>query len=199
MLPLIYFVSTDFPTLNILYKCTQTICSLLCLAFHLTWRWMNVFSKFIHVKHELVLHSGCSVTESCPTLCNPMDCSTPGFLVLHYLSSLLKLMSIESVMPSNLLIPFSSCLQSFLASGSFAVSRLFASGSQSIGASASASVLPMNIQGWFPLGLTGFMSLQSKELLRVFSNTTVQKHQFLDTQLSLWSNSHIHTWLLEKP
>ena len=85
MLPLIYFVSTDFPTLNILYKCTQTICSLLCLAFHLTWRWMNVFSKFIHVKHELVLHSGCSVTESCPTLCNPMDCSTPGFLVLHYL------------------------------------------------------------------------------------------------------------------
>ena len=95
-------------------------------------------------------------------------------------------------------VPFSSCLQSFLASGSFPMSQFFASGGQSIRASASASVFAMNIQDWFPLGLTGWISLQSKGLSRV-SNTTVQKHQFFGTQLSLWSNSHIHTWLLEKP
>ena len=95
-------------------------------------------------------------------------------------------------------IPFSSCFQSFPASGSFPMSQLFISGGQSIGASASASVLPMCIQGWFSLGLTGLISLQSKGLLRVFSNTSVQKHQFFSTQLSLWSNSYIHTWLLEK-
>ena len=94
--------------------------------------------------------------------------------------------------------PFSSCLQSFPASGSFPVSWLFTSGGQSTGASASASVLPMPIQGWFPLGLTDLISLLSKGLSRVFSSTTVWKHQFLRAQPSLWSNSHIHTWLLEK-
>ena len=93
---------------------------------------------------------------------------------------------------------FSSCLQSFPVSGSFLTSQLFASGGQSIGASALTSVLPMNIQDWFPLGLTGWISLQSRGLSRVFSKTTVQKHQFFSAQLSLWSNSHIHTWLLEK-
>ena len=96
-------------------------------------------------------------------------------------------------------VPFSSRLQSFPASGSFHMSEFFASSGQSIGVSASASVLPMNIQDWFPLGWTGWISLQSKGLLRVFSNTTVQKHQFIDSQLSLYSNSHIHTWLLGKP
>ena len=80
----------------------------------------------------------------------------------------------------------------------FSNGQCFASGSQSIGVSASASVLPMNIQDWFSLGLTGLISLQFKGLSRVFSNTGVQKHQFFGTQLSLWSNSHIHTWLLEK-
>ena len=95
-------------------------------------------------------------------------------------------------------VPF-SCLQSFPASGSFLMSQLFASGGQSIGASALASVLPMNIQGWFHLGLTGWISLLSKGLSRVFSDTTVQKHQFFSTQFSWWSNSHICTWLLEKP
>ena len=95
---------------------------------------------------------------------------------------------------SSSVIPFSSCLQSFPASGSFPVSQFFTSGGQSIGASASASVLPMNIQDWFPFGLTGLISLESKGLLRVFSNTTVQKHQFFSAELSLWSNSHIHTW-----
>ena len=91
--------------------------------------------------------------------------------------------------------PF-SCLQSFPASGSFQMSQLFASSSQSIGAS--ALVLPMNSQGWFPLGLTGLISLQSEGLSRVFSSTTVQKHWFFGAQPSLHSNSHIHPWLLEK-
>ena len=100
---------------------------------------------------------------------------------------------------SSSFIAFSSCLQSFPASGSFLMSQFFTSRGQSIGASASASVLPMNTQDWSPLGWTGWISLQSKGLSRVFSNTTVQKHQFSGTQLSFWSNSHIHTWLLEKP
>ena len=100
---------------------------------------------------------------------------------------------------SSSVVPFSSCLQSFPASGSFPMSQFFTSDGQSIRVSASASVLPMNIQDWFPLGWTGWLSLQSKGLLRVFSNTTVRKHQFFSAQLSLWSNSHIHTWLLEKP
>ena len=95
-------------------------------------------------------------------------------------------------------IPF-SCLQSFTASGSFAMTQFFTWGDQSIGVSALASVLPMNVQDWFPFGLTSWISLQSKGLLRVFSNTTVQKHQFFSTQPSFWPNSHIHTWLLEKP
>jgi len=99
---------------------------------------------------------------------------------------------------SSSVVPFSSCLQSFPASGSFLINWLFISGGQSIGASASASVLPMNIQDWFPSGLTGWISLQSKGLSKVFFNSTAQKHQFFGTQASLWSNSYIHTWLLEK-
>ena len=91
------------------------------------------------------------------------------------------------------------CLQCFPASGSFPVSWLSTSGGQTIGASASASVFPMNIQDWFPLGLTGWISLQSKGLSKVFSNTTVQKHQFFSALLCLWSSSHNHTWLLERP
>ena len=100
---------------------------------------------------------------------------------------------------SSSVVPFSSQFQSFPAPGSFPMSQFFASGGQRIGVSISASVLPMNIQDWFPLGLTGWISLQSKRLSRVFSNTTVQKHQFFGAQLSLWSNSHMCTWLLEKP
>ena len=94
---------------------------------------------------------------------------------------------------SSSVVPFSSCLQSFPASGSFPMSQLFTSGGQSIGASALASVLPMNIQDWSPLGWTDCISLQSKGLSRVFSNNTVWKHKFSGTQPSLWSNSHIHT------
>ena len=114
--------------------------------------------------------------------------------------SLLKLMS-QWCHPaiSSSVVPFSSCPQSFPASGSFPVSQLFAWGGQSIGVSASASVLPMNTQDWSPSGWTGWISLQSKGLLRVLSNTIVQKHQFFSSQLSSQSNSHIHTWSLEKP
>ena len=100
---------------------------------------------------------------------------------------------------SSSVVPFSSCLQSFPASGSFQMSQLFASSGQSIGVSASRSVLPMNIQDWSSLGCTGWISLQSEGLLRVFSNTAVWKHQFFSAQLSSQSNSHIHTWPLEKP
>ena len=110
----------------------------------------------------------------------------------------------NSEMPSNHLIlcrppTFSSCLQAFPESGSFQMSPFFTSGGQSIGVSASASFFPMNIQDWFPLGLTGLISLQSKGLSRVFSNTIAQKHQVFGAQLSLQSSSHVHTWLLEKP
>ena len=99
---------------------------------------------------------------------------------------------------SSSVVPFSFCPQSFPASGSFQMSQFFVSGGQSIGVSASISVLPMNTQDWSPLGWTGWISLQSKGLSRVFSNTTVQKHQLFGAQLSLQSYSHIHTWLLEK-
>ena len=111
--------------------------------------------------------------------------------------SWLKLVPIEAVMPSShliLVVPLSSCPQSLPASGSFPMSQLFTWGSQSIGVSASASVLPMNPQDWSPLGETGWISLQSKGLSRVFSNTIVQKHQFFGTQLSSQSNSHINMW-----
>ena len=100
---------------------------------------------------------------------------------------------------SSSVVPFSSWPQSPPASESFPMSQLFAWGGQSTGVSASTSVLPKNTQDWSPLGWTGWISLQSKELARVFSDTTVQKHQFFSTQLSSQSNSHIHTWLLEKP
>ena len=100
---------------------------------------------------------------------------------------------------SSSVVPFSSCLQSFWASGSFQMSQYFLSDSQSIGVSALASVLPMNIQGWLPLGLIDLISLQSKGLSRVFSSSTIQKHQFFSAQPLFWSNSHIYTWLLEKP
>ena len=100
---------------------------------------------------------------------------------------------------SSSVIPFSSCPQSLPASESFPMSQLFAWGGQSIGVSTATSVLPMDSQDWSPFGWTGWISLQSKGLSRVFSNTTVQKHQFFSAQLSAQSNSHIHTWPLEKP
>ena len=115
--------------------------------------------------------------------------------------SFLRLMSIKLVMPSNHLIlclPF-SCLQSFPASGSFPVSQFFTAGGQINGVSASASVHPMNIQDWYPLRMDWLDLLAVQELSRFCSNTTVQKHEFFSAQPSLRSNSHIHTWKLEKP
>ena len=145
----------------------------------------------------------CSVTKLCLTLCNLMDCSTPGSPVLRYLLEFAHSHAHwvgDAIYPSHSLFSlFSFCLRSFLASGSFLMNQLFASGGQRTGVSASASVLPMNIQDWFPLRLTSLISLQSKGHARVFSNTTVQKHQFLGAQHFLWSNSHFHTWLLGKP
>ena len=142
------------------------------------------------------------VAQSCLALCDSMDCSTPGFPLHHQLPELAQTHVQRVGDQSNHLIicrPLLFHIQSFPASKSFPMSQFFASGGQSIGVSASASVLPMNIQDWFPLGLTGLISFQSKGLSRVFSNTTVQKHQFFGTQLSLQSNSPIHTWLLKKP
>ena len=126
-----------------------------------------------------------SVTQSCPILCDPMNRSMPGLPVHHQLLEFT--MSIELVMPSSHLIlcrPLLLLPQSLPASGSFPMSQLFTWGGLSIGVSASTSVLPMNIQDW-SLGWTGWISLQSKGLSRVFSNTTVQKHQFFSAQLSL--------------
>ena len=136
----------------------------------------------------------------CAQLCDPWTAACQASLSFTVSPSLLRFMSIESVMPSALsssAVPFSSCLQSFPASGSFPISWFFTSDGQSIGAS--ASVFPINFQCWFPLGWTGLISLPSKGLSRVFSSTKIWKHQFFGTQPSLWSNSHIHTWLLVKP
>ena len=130
-----------------------------------------------------------------------MHCSILGFAVLHCLLEFAQTCVhwvSNAIHPSHpLSLPFSSCPQSFPASGSFPVSQLLLLGGQSIGASTSASVLPMNIQGWFPVGLTSLISLQSKGLSRVFSSTTVRKH-FFSAQPSLWSSSYIHSWLLGK-
>ena len=144
-----------------------------------------------------------SVAQSCPTLCDPMNRSMPGLPVHHQLTHVhpnpcpLSRWCHPTI--SSSAIPFSSSLQSFPASGSFQMSQLFTSGGQSIRVSASTSVLPMNTQDWFPLALTGLISLQSKELSRVFSNTTDQKHQFSSVLSLLYGTTHIHTWLLEKP
>ena len=157
---------------------------------------------------------------SCLTRCNPVNCSMPGLSVLHYIPEFAQThvhWISDAIQPSHWVCPsscplnqwchptisssvtFFFCPQSFPASGSFPMSWLFALGGQQIGASASTSVFPVSSQGWFPLRLTGFISLLSKGLSRVFSSTTVQKHQFFSALPSLRSNSHICTWLLEKP
>ena len=130
-----------------------------------------------------------SVAKLCPTLCDPMDCSKPGSPVLHNLLEFVQIHTHwvdDAIQPSHPLLPlFSFCLQSFPASGSFPMSQFFSSGGQSIRASALARVLPMNIQGWFPLGLTGLISLLSKGLSRVSFSTTIWNRQFFGVQASL--------------
>ena len=146
-------------------------------------------------------HCHCSVTVQsllCSTLCDPGTAAHQASLSIPSSWSLLKFVSIELVMPSKHLL----CCPLFLLPSIFPSIMVFPvchffSGGQSIGVS--ASVLPMNIQDWFPLGWTGLISLQSQLLSRVFCNTMVRKHQFFGTQLSLWSNSPVHSWLLKKP
>ena len=168
------------------------------LGTSVMWVWTSWSQRSLSALRFLSCYF--SVAKSCPTLCNSMDCSTLGFPVLQsprLCSNPCPLSRWCHPTISSSVIPFSSRPQSFPASGSFPMSQFFPSDVQSIGASVSASVLPMNIQGWLPIGLT--ISLQSKALSRVFSSTTIQKYQFFSAQPSLWSNSHICTWLLEKP
>ena len=160
------------------------------------------FNWHIVVYNILQIQSVSLVIQSCLTVCNPMNHSTPGLPVHHQLLEFTNsCLSSQWCHPaiSSSVVPSSSCPQSLPESESFPMSQHFAWGGQSTGVSASASVLPMNTQDWFPLGWNGWISLQSRGLSRVFSNTTVQKHQFFGAQLSSQSNSHIHTWPLDKP
>ena len=151
---------------------------------------------FLHYFWSLKETRFSSVAQSCPTLCDPMNHSTssPGVHSDSHPSSQWCHPTISSSV-----VPFSSCPQSLPASGPFPMSQLFTWVGQSTGVSALASFLPKKSQDWSPSEWTGWISLQSKGLSRVFSNTTVQKHQFFGAQLSSQSNSHIHTWPLEKP
>ena len=148
-----------------------------------------------------VSQSVSSVIQWCPTLCNPMDCRTPEFPVHH---QLLKLAQIhvhwvgDAIQQSHPLLSPSPPSFIFPSIRIFSNESVLWSGGPSIGASASSSFLPMNSQDWFPLGLICLISLQSKGLSRVFSNTTIERHQFFNVQLFLWFNSGIHTWLLAK-
>ena len=179
------------------------------ISFHYTYIFFNIIATnmIFRNKNDLpnnklngyrysVLFS--SVAQLYPTVCDHsiVHCplSTPR---IHQNSCPLSQWCHPTI--SSSVVPFSSCPQSFPASGYFQMSQLFPSGGQSIGVSASTSVLPMNTQDWSPLGWISWISLQSKGLSRVVSNITVQKYQFFTTQLSLWSNSYIHTWLKENP
>ena len=143
-----------------------------------------------------------SVAQSCLTLCDPMNCSTPGLPIHHWLPEFTQThvqWVSDTIQPSHPLLSPSPPAPNPSQHQSFPVSQLFSWGGQSTGVSALASFLPKQSQGWSPLEWTGQISLRSKGLSRVFSNTTVQKHQFFSAQPSSQSNSHIHTWPLEKP
>ena len=147
-------------------------------------------------------HQFSSVAQSCPTLCDPMNCSTPGLPVHHQLPEFTQTRVhrvSDAIQPSHPLSSPSPPAPNPSQHQSFPMSQHFAWGGQSTGVSALVSFLPKNTQGLSPLEWTGWISLQSMGLSRVFSNTTVQKHRFFGAQLSSQSNSHIHTWLLEKP
>ena len=157
----------------------------------LHWSWVDTSVQFS------------SVTQSCLTLCDPMNRGTPGLPVHHQLpeSTQTHVHWVgDAIQPSHpLSSPSLPALNLSQHHGLFPMSQLFVSGGQSIGVSASTSVLPMKTQDWSSLGWTGWIFLQSKGLSRVTSNNIVQKHQFFSAQLSSQSNSHIHTWPLEKP
>ena len=162
----------------------------------------TIQTPLFKLNDSLYLGQFSSVAQSCPTLCNPMDCSASGLPVHHQLPEFTQSHVHwvgDAIQPSHpLSSPSPPALNLSQHQGLFQMSQLFSSGGRSIGVSASTSVLSVNIQDWFPLGWTGWISLQSRGLSRVFSNTRVQNHQFFGAQLSLESNSHIHTWLLEK-
>ena len=162
------------------------------------WDTMFLLRGSIKIVLKLLFHS---VKSLCHVwlFVTPWTAALQASLSITNSQGLLKLVSSELVMPSisSSVVPLYSCLQSFPASVSLPVSQFFISGGQSSGVSASASVFPMNIQDWLPLGWTDWICLQSKGLSRVFSNTTVQKHQFFGTHFFI-VHSHIHTWLLEK-
>ena len=169
---------------------------------HFSKEYIQMVNKLMERYSTSLIIQFSSVTQSCLTLCDhkrgharpPCPSPTPGVYPNPHLSSRWCHPAISSSV-----IAFSSCPQSFPVLGSFPMSQLFIWGGQSIGVSASTSVLPMNTQDWYPLRWTGWISLQSKGLSRVFSNTTVQNHQFFGAQVSSQSNSRIHTWPLEKP
>ena len=178
------------------------------LKFYPNYRWeywgtkklLKLFQELNSNIRVQIQNQFSSVAQLCLTLCNPMDCSMQGLPVHHQLLEFTQThvhWVSDAIQPSHPVIPFFSCFHSFPASGSFQMSQLFTS--DGIKVSASTSVLPVNSQDWFPLGWTCLISLQIKGLSRVLSSNTVQKHQFFGAQLSLYSNSHIHTWPLEKP
>ena len=183
----------------------ETTVDLFCVHFRKTHKGIS-FSLVVHrsPRHRVILpynQSVSSAAQSCSTLCDPVDCSPWGLLVHHQLPEFTQTHIHrvgDAIQPSSSVVPFSFCPQSLPASEFSPRSQLFTWAGQSIGLSALASVLPKNTQDW-SLEWTGWISLQSKGLSRVFSNTTVQKHQFFGVQPSSRSNSHIHTWPQEKP
>ena len=176
-----------FPALKTSAQCLErTVCST-PICWMSEWVFSSVQFSCLVMSESLRPHESQHARPPCPS-------PTPGVHSNSRPSSRWCHPAISSSVD-----PFSSCPQSLPASESFPMSQLFTWGGQSIGVSASASVLPMDTQDWWPLGWTGWISFQSKGLSRVFSNTTVQKHQFFGAQLSSQSNSCIHTWPLEKP
>ena len=178
-------------------KFRRAVCSLSMSSIQALFIWISKEKYFIHIQFSSVqsLSHVCSLLPHESQHARP-PCPSPSPRV-HSNSRPSSWWCHPAILSS--VIPFSSCLQSLPVSESFPMSQLFAWGGQSTGVSALASFLAKNTQDWSPLEWTGWMSLQSKGLSRVFSNTTVQKHQFFGTQLSSQSNSHIHTWPLEKP
>ena len=176
----------------------------MCFIHYFSNIYMHIYiGIYIYIYMCVCVYSCCLVTKLFSTLCNPMDWSTPGLPVPHHLPEFAQVHIhwVGDVIQLSPSLPPSSPF-AFNLSQHWGLFQWVSSShqvTQSIGASASASVFPMNIQSWLPWGLTGLIPLQSKGLSRVFFNITVQKHQFFSIQPSLWSNSHICMWLLERP